>query len=121
MATNKTTTRVNHKKTRKEKKEKDHKSVEERQEIVKEVYDKLVEVSIASYDEDGSLYSGFDGVQELIKILQEYSKPTLLSGFTGVIKLPEMQRDIEYILPLRNTGGHGVRLVSTDSKKDYQL
>jgi hypothetical protein len=53
-----------------------------------------------------------------LSILKEYEKPALLSGFSGVIKVPELNRNIEYILPIQKRSGHGVRLVSTESK-DY--
>lgn len=117
---NKNTIVTNPKKLRKlkVKKKKDIKSVEERNDIVKEIQDKLIEVHLASVDDDGKVYSGFEGVEELLKILQEYVKPTILSGFSGVIKLPELSRNIEYILPLQTVAGHGVRLVSVD-KKEY--
>jgi hypothetical protein len=44
----------------------------------------------------------------------------LLSGFSGVIKVPEFNRNVEYILPIRKHSGHGVRLVSTEAK-DYVI
>lgn len=108
----------NPKKQKKGEKEKDYKSVEERTAIVEETIAKLREVHLVGEDEDGKVYSGFEGVEELLKILREYQKPNILSGFTGVIKVPELKRNIEYILPLNKYSGHGIRLVS-DEKKDY--
>lgn len=110
----------NNKKTKRVKPQKDYKSVEERTQIAVETIAKLVEVNLAAIDENDNVYSAFEGVQELIKLLDEYKKPSLLSGFSGVIKLPELKRNIEYILPLRLTIPHGVRLVSEDAK-DYQV
>lgn len=110
----------NNKKTKRVKPQKDYKSVEERTQIVVETIAKLVEVNLAAIDENDNVYSAFEGVQELIKLLDEYKKPSLLSGFSGVIKLPELKRNIEYILPLRQMIPHGVRLVSEDAK-DYQV
>lgn len=110
----------NKRKHRKEKKEKNVKSVDDRIAIVNEAYAKLVEVNLAAIDDDGKLYSGFEGIEEFLKILNEYKKPGILSGFSGVIKLPEMKRNIEYILPLQKFVDHGVRLVS-DEEKDYQV
>jgi hypothetical protein len=111
---------INNKKNKRVKTQKDIKSVEERTQIVVETIAKLVEVSLATLDDNNKVYSPFEGIQEFIKILEEYEKPTLLSGFSGVIKLPELKRNIEYILPLRQMVAHGVRLV-TDDAKDYQV
>jgi hypothetical protein len=110
--------RVNNKKNKKEKKEKDCKDLEERCDIVKEVLDKLLEVNLVALDEKEEYYSGFEGIQDFLKILEEYKKTVILSGFSGVIKLPELKRNIEYILPMRKFIAHGVRLV-TDNPKDY--
>lgn len=114
-------TTVNNKKAkRKDKAEKGYKSLEERTQIVTENYAKLLEVNLAAQDDDGNVYSEFEGIQEFIKILEEYKKPGLLSGFSGVIKVPELKRNIEYILPLRQFVAHGVRLV-TDENKEYSV
>lgn len=110
----------NNKKIKRVKPQKDYKSVEERTQIVVETIAKLVEVNLAAIDENDNVYSAFEGVQELIKLLDEYKKPSLLSGFSGVIKVPEIKRNIEYILPLRQMIPHGVRLVSEEAK-DYQV
>jgi hypothetical protein len=97
------------------------KSVEERKEIVIEVLAKLEEVHLIGWDDDEKKhYSSFEGIQELLVILHEYEKPKLLSGFSGVIKVPELNRNIEYILPIRKLVSHGVRLVSTEAK-DYMV
>jgi len=115
------TTRICPKKRkRKEKSEKDVKSVEERTLIVAESLEKLIEVHLAAVNDDGSVYSVFEGIQEFVKVLEEYKKPGLLSGFSGVIKVPELNRNIEYILPLKKMAGHGVRLVSNDVK-NYEV
>jgi hypothetical protein len=111
---------LNKKKQRKEKKEKDQKDVEERCEIVKEIHDKLIEVHLAFCDDDGSISSEIEAIQEFLKVLQEYKKPGVLSAFSGVIKLPELRRNLEYILPIKKFIAHGVRLVS-DDKKDYEV
>lgn len=106
------------KKKDKKRKPKEYKTVEERTLIVNETIEKLREVNLVSNDDEGIPYSGFDGIEELLKILNEYKKPNLYSGFSGIIKLPEFKRDIEYILPLNKNTPHGIRLVS-DEKKDY--
>lgn len=103
----------NAKKT-KTKKVKNIKTQEERESIVNETIAKLKEVHLIGTDEEGVYHSGFDGIQELLHILNEYKKATLLSGFSGVIKVPELQRNIEYILPLRKEAEHGIRLVAYD-------
>lgn len=93
------------------KKEKMLKSQDERARIVVEIIQKLKEVSLAGVDEEGKTYSGFDAVEEFLKILREYEKPNLLSGFSGRIRVPEFDRCIEYILPIRQGNDHVVRLV----------
>lgn len=108
--------RVNNKKIKSKDKTKDLKDCEERTAIVKETIDKLIEVNLAALDENNQVYSGFEGVEEFLKILDEYKKPVLYSGFSGIIKLPELKRNIEYILPLKKLVDHGVRLVSDDPK-----
>lgn len=108
------------KKQKKVKKPKEYKTVEERTAIVQETIEKLRDVNLVSNDDNGNPYSGFDGVEELLKILREYQKPNILSGFSGVIKLPEFKRHIEYILPLNKYTPHGIRLVS-EEKKEYEV
>jgi hypothetical protein len=88
-----------------------YKSVEERINVRNEVIQKLKEVHLVGVDEDGNDYSSFNGVNDFVKILHEYIKPNILSGFSGVIKIDELQRNIEYILPLRKNSEHVVRLV----------
>jgi NifB/MoaA-like Fe-S oxidoreductase len=96
-----------------------YKTVEERKEIVAEVIAKLEETHLIGWDDkEEQHYSGFPGIEDLLVILREYVKPVLLSGFSGVIKVPELGRNVEYILPARKFVGHGIRLVSTDNK-DY--
>ena len=97
----------------KQAKENTYKTQEERIDIVNEVIAKLQEVHLVGVDEDNDNkhYSGFEGVTEFLAILEEYKKPVILSGFTGVIKVPELKRNIEYILPLRRHIQHGARLV----------
>jgi hypothetical protein len=90
---------------------KQFKSVDERIKIKDEIILKLKEVHLISVDENGLEYSVFNGVSELLKILNEYTKPNILSGFSGIIKVDEFQRNIEYILPLRQNSEHMVRLV----------
>lgn len=90
------------------------KSVEERLKIREQVISKLKEVSLVGTDQDGNEYSGFDGVNEMVKILNEYVKPNLMSGFSGIIKLPEFGRNIEYVLPLRAHTDHMIRMVKAD-------
>lgn len=101
-------------KKQKSKKEGKYKTVEQRLAIRQQVLDKLREVSLVGVDKNGVEYSGFEGVNDLVKILNEYVKPNLLSGFSGVIKLPEFGRNIEYILPVRASTDHMVRMVKAD-------
>lgn len=110
---------MTNKKIRNKNKQKNIKDVEERIEIVKEAFDKLEQTHLIGWDDEKQkYYSGFEGIEELLKILEEYKKPNILSGFSGIISVPELNRNIEYILPLKRNTGHGIRLVSMD-KKDY--
>lgn len=106
---------VNFKKE-KTKRIKPHKTVKEREKIYDEAIEKLLEVHLISIDDDGKMYSGFPGIQEFINIISEYKKPNILSGFSGVIKVPELERNIEYILPLNKHVQHGVRLVASNNE-----
>jgi hypothetical protein len=96
------------------------KDVTERSQIVEEVVQKLMEVHLVGVDENGEYYSGFHGIEEFLKVLKEYKKENVLTGFSGVIKVPELDRNIEYILPTKKHVDHGVRLVST-VEKDYTI
>ena len=110
---------LNPKKVRGKTKDDKYKTVEERKAIVQEVIGKLEEVHLIGWDDETHKpYSGFEGIEEFLEVLREYEKPVLLSGFSGVVKVPELNRNVEYILPVRKASGHGVRLVSTDNK-DY--
>lgn len=108
--------KINPKKLKSKQKVKDVKNCEERADIVNETIEKLIEVNLAALDENNKVYSGFEGIEEFLKILEEYKKPVLYSGFSGIIKVPELKRNIEYILPLKKFVDHGVRLVSDDPK-----
>ena len=101
---------VNAKKV-KVKKEKLLKSLEERAKIVLETLEKLKEVSLVGQNDEGNVYSGFDAVEDFLKVLREYEKPNLLSGFSGRILIPEFNRYIEYVLPIRQGNDHVVKLV----------
>jgi hypothetical protein len=104
--------RVNAKK-QKVKRIKNYKTQEERVQIAEETIAKLKEVHLIGVNDEGETYSGFEGIHQLLDILNEYRKPTLLSGFSGIIEVLELQRNIEYILPLRKDVEHGIRLVAT--------
>jgi hypothetical protein len=94
------------------KKPKLFKSPEERAKIVQETIEKLEEVHFIGTNENGDVYSGFDAVEEFLKVLKEYAKPNLLSGFSGRILVPEFNRYIEYVLPIRQGNDHIVKLVA---------
>ena len=101
---------VNAKKV-KVKKEKSLKSQEERAKIVLETMDKLKDVALVGLNDEGNIYSGFDAVEEFLKVLREYEKPNILSGFSGRILVPEFNRYIEYVLPIKQGNDHVVKLV----------
>lgn len=43
----------------------------------------------------------YSSIKEFYKILDEYCNPNLTSGFSGKINIPEIQKNLEYILPMR--------------------
>ena len=54
---------------------------------------------------------GLEGVAPFHKILDEYARPDLLSGMSGRLYVEELERYIEYVLPMRESSNHMVRLV----------
>ncbi len=42
-----------------------------------------------------------DSVQPFIKILTEYTQPIIDTGYSGSIYLPEINRNLDYCLPMR--------------------
>jgi hypothetical protein len=67
------------------------KTVEERELIAKELEQKIRDLGISEE---------FESIAEFFKILREYSKPVIKSGFSGQIPFVEGNRTIEYVLPL---------------------
>lgn len=82
---------------------KNAKSVEERQKICLDIKGKLVSLGLSP---------DFDTVRDFIKILDEYSKPNVTSGFSGVVSFPEIGRRIEYVLPIRSQSQPVVKMVA---------
>jgi len=74
-------------------KQKSVKTQEERIQVKDGIVDKLALLNI---DMDV-----FDSLKPFARILEEYTQPTLLSGFTGSINIPEIGRRLEYNLPMR--------------------
>jgi hypothetical protein len=77
---------------KKNKKEKLLKPLDKRIAFVEEMKGKFQNLGIPE---------SYPGVQEFYKILGEYCNPTITSGFSGKVNIPEIQRKIEYILPMR--------------------
>lgn len=55
--------------------------------------------------------SDYDAIIKLKKIFSEYvnqddNTPDLLTGFSGKIKFPELNRIIQYILPIKSYANH---------------
>jgi hypothetical protein len=74
------------------KKEKKLKPVVVRQEFAKQMKDKIENLGIPS---------SYPGIQEFYKVLDDYCIPNLMGGFSGKIKIPEINKIIEYTLPMR--------------------
>lgn len=85
------------------KKEKKHKSQQERTEIVDKVKNRFRDLGI-DLDE-------FESFREFNIILKEYSQENIYSGYSGRYYIPEIKRYLEYILPLRKTSNDMVRLI----------
>jgi hypothetical protein len=90
-------------KTKKEKKPKEYKSIEDRIIIADTLKEKIQNLGIPSI---------YPGIVEFYKILDEYCKDNIISGFSGKIKLPEISRYIEYILPIRKEIEHVVKITA---------
>ena len=90
----------NKKKTRASKSDK-YKTVEERTAIVEKIREQLTENHI----------DGLEGVVPFHAILDEYLKEKIVSGFSGRVFVPELERYIEYVLPAKKAAKDMVRLV----------
>lgn len=90
----------NNKKSKGPKPEK-YKTVEERTAIVEKIRGQLSENHIG----------GLEGVGSFHAILDEYIKENVMSGFSGRVFVPELERYIEYILPAKKAAKDMVRLV----------
>lgn len=91
------------------------KTKEERLKIILEICKKLKQFpKTNTYVNDPNpfvdLYnSEYDAIKYLKNVFNDYlnqddSKPKLLIGFNGKIKFPEINKQIEYILPIVKTG-----------------
>lgn len=56
------------------------------------------------------------GIIEFRYILNQYVQENLISGFSGTIKIPEMDMVLEYNLPIKKIGKPMVRLKNPRSK-----
>lgn len=79
---------------------KEYKTVEERTAICNDVRKKIAEMAVGD----------LEALKELEKVLQEYVNCTGDAGFTGRIPFPEVNRVIEYKLPMRKCNDAYVRL-----------
>jgi hypothetical protein len=82
------------------------KSIEEREKIAIDLKVKIASLGIPDC---------FDGIEEFHKILNEYCKPNIFGGFSGSIKLLEIERNLEYILPLAKHAAPVVKLTAFTS------
>lgn len=92
---------ANNKKSKGAQKQDKYKTVEERTAIVEKIRGQLAENHI----------DGLEGVRPFHAILDEYLKENILSGFSGRVFVPELERYIEYILPAKKAANDMVRLV----------
>lgn len=84
------------------KKQNNHKSQQERIEIVDKIKNKFRELGIDLQE--------FESFHEFNNILHEYSQENIYSGYSGRYYIPEINRYLEYILPLRKTSNDMVKL-----------
>jgi hypothetical protein len=75
------------------KKIKENKSLEARVEFVKSIKDKINNLGIPET---------YQGIQEFYKVLDEYQDINNTNGFSGKIKIHEISKKIDYILPIRS-------------------
>ena len=92
---------TSNKKSRSIKVQDKYKTVQERITIVEKIREQLVENHI----------DGLEGVRPFQAILDEYLKEKIVSGFSGRVFVPELERYIEYILPAKKAAKDMVRLV----------
>ena len=64
---------------------------------------------------------GLEGVAPFHKLLDEYAQPEILSGLSGRLYVEELERYIEYVLPLRASSKYMVRLVVAPHVKRREL
>lgn len=79
------------------------KTVEERLKIKQDVLQQMDRLNV-----DVDVLESF---QPFMKILDEYCQPKLMNGYSGRLYIPEINRVLEYVLPLRVWAQPMVRLV----------
>jgi hypothetical protein len=90
-------------KIKKDKKPKEYKSLQDRITISTTLKDKIKNLGIPDI---------YPGIIEFYKVLDEYCKDNIISGFSGKIKLPEIGRYIVYILPIKKEVEHVVKITA---------
>jgi hypothetical protein len=85
------------------KKPKQYKSIEDRIVIADTLKEKIQNLGIPSI---------YPGIIEFYKVLDEYCKDNIISGFSGKIKIPEIGRYIVYILPIKKEIEHVVKITA---------
>lgn len=88
-----------------------YKTVEERKSIANTIRKQLSENHI----------DALNGVKPFHAILDEYVKETILSGFSGRVFVPELERYIEYVLPAKKAAKDMVRLVVSPHADELKL
>lgn len=81
-----------------------YKTIDDRKDIVKNI--------IKQFHDLGIDIEVFEPLQKLNKILTEYQANSITSGFSGKFYVPELNRHVEYVLPLRKLTNGYVKLIA---------
>lgn len=76
----------------------------ERLQVKMDVEEKLLEM--------GLHMDSFESLTPFKKDLEDYTQEDILSGFSGKIYIPELERTLEYVLPMRIWAQPMVRLTA---------
>lgn len=81
-----------------------HKTLEERVAIVDSIKRQFSDLGID--------IETFEALKQLKDILKEYQIESIVSGFSGKFYVPEINRHVEYVLPLKKMTNGYVKLVA---------
>lgn len=82
---------------------KEVKTLEERQAIADNLRKQIETLGIPNI---------YDSIEEFFKVLDEYTQPEVKSGLFGKINIPEINRRLEYTLPILKGSPPTVKMVT---------